>query len=169
MTIWLLILIMFTIIYWAESMSLNNQREITQILKRVKRNSISDEVNKNHFRESTKYKNTVIDTTLPKFINLFSAKANLWGRTTRWQISFLLKQLNINRDVSLKIWRHTTFYMTSHHIRYDVTPQFVWRKTRLITLMNTVRVSITFLMYLFYIICLPIILYFLFECIITFG
>jgi hypothetical protein len=58
-------------------MSLNNQREITQILKRVKRNSISDEVNKNHFRELTKYKNTVIDTTLPKFINLFSAKANL--------------------------------------------------------------------------------------------
>ena len=64
-------------------MSLNNQREITQILKRVKRNSISDEVNKNHFRELTKYKNTVIDTTLPKFINLFSSKGNLLGGNTR--------------------------------------------------------------------------------------
>jgi hypothetical protein len=28
-------------------------------------------------------KNTVTDTTIPKFINLFSSKANLLGRTTR--------------------------------------------------------------------------------------
>jgi hypothetical protein len=64
--------------------SLNNQREITLILKRDKRKSISAEVNKKkHFKELTKYKNTVIDTTLPKFINLFSSKANLLGRTTR--------------------------------------------------------------------------------------
>jgi hypothetical protein len=65
--------------------SLNNQREITLILKRDKRKSISAEVNKKkHFnKELTKYKNTVIDTTLPKFINLFSSKANSLGRTTR--------------------------------------------------------------------------------------
>jgi hypothetical protein len=63
--------------------SLNNQREITPILKRVQRKSISDEVNKKHFKELTKYKNTVIDTTFPKFINLFSSKTNLLGRTTR--------------------------------------------------------------------------------------
>jgi broad-specificity NMP kinase len=65
--------------------SLNNQREITLILKRDKRKSISVEVNKKkHFiKELTKYKNTVIDTTLPKFINLFSSKANSLGRTTR--------------------------------------------------------------------------------------
>jgi hypothetical protein len=43
-------------------------------------NSIS---NKKHFKELTKYKNTVIDTTLPKFINLFSSKANLLDRNTR--------------------------------------------------------------------------------------
>jgi hypothetical protein len=53
------------------------------VLKRDKRKSISAEVNKKHFKELTKYKNTVIDTTLPKFINLFSSKANLLGRTTR--------------------------------------------------------------------------------------
>jgi aspartokinase-like uncharacterized kinase len=41
-----------------------------------KRKSISAVVNKKHFKELTKYKNTVIDTTLPKFINLFSLKAN---------------------------------------------------------------------------------------------
>jgi len=63
--------------------SLNNQREITLILKRDKIKSISAVVNKKHFKELTKYKNTVIDTTLPKFINLFSSKANLLGRTTR--------------------------------------------------------------------------------------
>jgi hypothetical protein len=45
-----------------------------------------------HFKELKKYRNTVIDTTLPKFINLFSSKANS------------LKQLNINTDVSLKIF-----------------------------------------------------------------
>jgi hypothetical protein len=61
--------------------SLNNQREITQILKRDKRKSISKT-----FKELTKYKNTVINTTLPKFINLFSSKANLLGRTTRCQL-----------------------------------------------------------------------------------
>ena len=65
------------------NVSLNNQREITLILKRDKRKSISAEENKKHFKELTKYKNTVIDTTLPKFINLFSSKANLLGRTTR--------------------------------------------------------------------------------------
>jgi hypothetical protein len=53
------------------------------VLKRDKRKSISAEVNKKHFKELTKYKNTVIDTTLPKFINLFPSKANLLGRTTR--------------------------------------------------------------------------------------
>jgi hypothetical protein len=63
--------------------SLNNQREITLILKRDKRKSISAVVNKKHFKELTTYKNTVIDTTLPKFINLFSSIANLLGRTTR--------------------------------------------------------------------------------------
>ena len=26
------------------------------------------------------------DTTLPKFINLFSSKVNVLGRTTRWQL-----------------------------------------------------------------------------------
>lgn len=65
-------------------MSLNNQREITLILKR----DISAEVNKTktktfYLKKLTKYKNTVIDTTFPKFINLFSSKANLLGRTTR--------------------------------------------------------------------------------------
>jgi hypothetical protein len=50
--------------------SLNNQREITPILKRDKRKSISAVVNKKHFKDLTKCKNTVIDTTLPKFINL---------------------------------------------------------------------------------------------------
>ena len=35
---------------------LNNQREITLILKRDKRKSISVEVNKKHFKELTKYK-----------------------------------------------------------------------------------------------------------------
>ena len=60
-------------------MSLNNQREITRILKRDKRTSISAEVNKkNILRNYKKYKNTVIDTTLPKFINLFSSKAKDW-------------------------------------------------------------------------------------------
>ena len=64
-------------------MCLNNQREITLILKRDKRKSISAEINKKHFKELTKYKNTVIDTTLPTFINLFSSKANLLDRNTR--------------------------------------------------------------------------------------
>ena len=64
-------------------MCLNNQREITLILKRDKRKSISAEINKKHFKELTKYKNTVIDTTLPTFINLFSSKANLLVRNTR--------------------------------------------------------------------------------------
>jgi hypothetical protein len=41
---------------------------------------LSAEVNKKHFKELTKYKNTVIDTTFPRFINLFSSKANLLGR-----------------------------------------------------------------------------------------
>jgi hypothetical protein len=64
--------------------SQNNQREKTIILKRDTRKSISAEVNKKkHFKELKKYKNTVIDTTLPKCINLFSSKANLLGRTTR--------------------------------------------------------------------------------------
>ena len=56
---------MFTIIYWAESItgtlwnqcpnvSLNNQREITLILKRDKRKSISAVVNKKHFKEYKK-------------------------------------------------------------------------------------------------------------------
>ena len=38
---------------------LNNQREITLILKRDKRKSISAEVNKKHFKELTKYKNPI--------------------------------------------------------------------------------------------------------------
>jgi hypothetical protein len=63
--------------------SLNNQREITPILKRDKRKSISAVVNKKHFKELSKCKNTVIDTTLPKFINLFSSKGNLLGGNTR--------------------------------------------------------------------------------------
>jgi hypothetical protein len=41
--------------------SLNNQREITLILKRDKTKSISAVVNKKHFKELTKYKNAVID------------------------------------------------------------------------------------------------------------
>jgi hypothetical protein len=65
------------------NVSLNNQREITPILKRDKRKSISDVVNKKHFKELSKCKNTVIDTTLPKFINLFSSKGNLLGGNTR--------------------------------------------------------------------------------------
>jgi hypothetical protein len=40
-------------------------------------------VDKKHFKELTKYKNTVIDTTLPKFINLFSSNGNLLGGNTR--------------------------------------------------------------------------------------
>jgi hypothetical protein len=63
--------------------SLDKQREITLILKRDQRKSISAEVNKKkHFKELKKYRNTVIDTTLPRFINLFSSKANLLGSTT---------------------------------------------------------------------------------------
>jgi len=50
---------------------------------RDKRKSISAVVNTNIFKELTKYKNTVIDTTLPKFINLFPSKSNLLDRTTR--------------------------------------------------------------------------------------
>ena len=64
----------------SSNVSLNNQREITLILKRDKIKSISAEVNKKHFKELTKYNNTVIDTTFPRFINLFSSKANLLGR-----------------------------------------------------------------------------------------
>jgi hypothetical protein len=52
-------------------------------VKRDKRKSISAVVNKKHFKELTKCKNTVIDTTLPKFINLFSSKGNLLGGNTR--------------------------------------------------------------------------------------
>ena len=48
--------------------------------KKINRSAV---VNKKHFKELTKYKHTVIDTTIPKFINLFSSKANLLGRTTR--------------------------------------------------------------------------------------
>ena len=88
------------------------QREITLILKRDKSKSISAEVNKKHFKELNKYKNTVIDTNFPTFINLFSSKANLLGRTTSWEISLLLKQLNINRGVSLKI------FLSSQVIKY---------------------------------------------------
>jgi hypothetical protein len=52
-------------------------------LKKDKRKSISAEVNKKHLKELTKYRNTVIVTTFPKFINLFSSKENVLGRITR--------------------------------------------------------------------------------------
>ena len=54
-------------------MSLINQREITLILKRDKRKSISAEVNKKHFKELTKYKNPITVDILSRLVDTVNA------------------------------------------------------------------------------------------------